>query len=355
MSIETIVKFTIKMQYDKINVYTLGWSVIMTKYKVLKILKSAKGEYVSGEKISNEIGLSRMAISTAVKSLRNDGYEIESITNKGYLLKNNPDILNIVEISENLQYKRDNIIVLESIDSTNNYLKENYNTLPNKTIVVSDEQTMGKGRRGKRFESPKGTGIYLSYLFKPECTPSDVSSVSALAAIATKKAIDLTCNTNVSIKWVNDLVLNGKKITGILTEMSVEAESGHIEYLIVGIGINVNQKQNDFPDELKDIAGSIFSQTGIKTKRAIITAKLIEELDKLANSEFKVNKDLLKEYKNSCISLNKAVRVVCGNENYEAFATDINEDFSLKIKLSTGAEKNVSSGEVSVRGLYGYV
>jgi len=327
----------------------------MTKYKVLKILKQEKNSYVSGEKMSEELGLSRMAISTAVKALRQEGYEIESITNKGYLLKNNPDLLNVVEVEEYLSSPRENIIVFDSIDSTNNYLKENYISLPSGTVVISNEQTAGKGRRGRRFESPKGTGIYLSYLLKPECPPSNVSSVSALAAIATKNAIDKTCGTKVDIKWVNDLVLESKKITGILTEMSVEAESGHIEYLIVGIGINANQKISDFPDEIKEIAGSIYSQTKNKVHRAELSAKLIEELDKLKDEEFKVNKALLEEYKKACISLNKDVRVVRGSEDYTAFSVDINDDFSLEIRLPNGEVKTVSSGEVSVRGLYGYV
>ena len=332
--------------------------IVMTKDKVLAILKN-NNDYVSGEVISSELGISRMSISTAVKKLREEGYDIESVTNRGYKLVEAPDKLTSGEILAFLDENRmKKVLCLESTESTNKTLQAMaLDGAPDRQVVIADEQTKGRGRLGRSFNSPKNSGIYFSYLMKPDKkSPQDATTLTAWTAVAISDAIKEACGIEPEIKWVNDLVLNKQKICGILTEMSIESESGMIQSIIIGIGVNVNELKEDFPEEIRDIASSLYVETGKRYSRSKIAAAMVKHMDKLYDNWPESAEKYLKIYKSKSITLGKdvSVRFTDDEEPKHAKAIDINNDFSLQVEYEDGTTEAVFSGDVSVRGLYGY-
>lgn len=328
----------------------------MTKDKVLVLLKRSSG-YLSGEAMSKEIGVSRAAVHTAIKKLRADGYDIVSTTNKGYRLKNEMDQLTVGEISSNFKRKKErNLVCLESTDSTNLRVKEMAAAgAESGTVIVANEQTAGRGRLGRSFQSDKNTGIYLSMLVRPKVGIEHLAEITAWVAVCVASAIEEVAKQSPGIKWVNDVVMNGKKVCGILTELSLEAESGNVEYIVVGIGINVHNKTTDFSEEIREVASSIDEQSGQVVNRAKLCAAIIENLEEM----FLVwpnNKELyLKYYREHSVTTGKKVKLLRGGEEKQAFCEEVTEQFHLLVRYEDGTYEDVSSGEVSVRGMYGYV
>ena len=322
----------------------------MTKDKVLAILARSK-DHVSGEEISNIIGLSRAAVNAAVKALRSDGYEIDSATNKGYKLKGGPDRLSTGAVGAYLEPDRmDRVLVLDQTDSTNKVLREMaFDGAPGGQVVIANEQTMGRGRMGRSFFSPSGKGIYFSYLLRPDVAPQDAVTLTAWTGVAMVRAIERVAGFSPGIKWVNDLVSNGRKLCGILTEMSIESETGRINSIIIGIGINVNNDASDFPDEIKDIATSIKLETGSSVSRAELVASMVEEMDKLASEWPEASDKYLDLYRSYNITCGRDVDVISGGTIRPAKALSINDDFSLKVKFPDGTVSDLSSGEVSLK------
>ena len=210
----------------------------------------------------------------------------------------------------------------------------------------------GKGRRGRAFASPQDNGIYLSILFHPDTLPTDIVEITAWTAVATNNAIEEVCGVRAGIKWVNDLVIDRKKICGILTEMSVESESGYIQYLIIGIGINVNGQAEDFPAEIRSTATSLAMETGKTHSRAALAAALIRELDSMCRAWPKEKTKYLEAYRRDNITTGKEITVVRGTEEAPAFAVAIGDDFSLRVRYADGRSEALSSGEISIKGLY---
>lgn len=329
----------------------------MLKDDVLKLI-SREHDYISGETISRKLGVSRTAINTAVKALRDDGYEITSTTNKGYLLTNSPDLLSKGAISAYLTDDRsEDLYVYDSVGSTNTVLKDlAANGSKSGTVVIADHQASGKGRRGRSFESPSGVGIYLSYLLKPQSGLNKISDLTSWTAVAVSDAIRNAYGLETSIKWVNDLLMNKKKICGILTEVTVEGESGFIDTCIIGIGINVNE--SSFPDELKDIATSISIENGGKIfERAKLAAEIIKSMDRLKDN-WPDDSYYLEKYRELNITTGSKITAFPitkdNSQGKSGTALEINEDFSLKVQFDDGSIEDLKSGEVSVRGLYGY-
>lgn len=319
-------------------------------------------DYISGESASKALGVSRAAVNSAVMSLRNDGYGIDSSTNRGYLLTNRPDRLDHGGIGAFLPDDRmDLITVLPVVDSTNTYCKDLARKgAPSGTVVISDCQTGGKGRRGRTFLSPSGVGLYLSYLMRPDSGIDKISEITCWTAVAVCEAIRDCYGIDSQIKWVNDVLINRKKICGILTEASFEAESGTIDSLVIGIGINVNEKRSDFPEELDNIATSVSIENGGKTfMRSELAAALIKRLDALASSWPDSHEGYLDSYRRHCITPGNriaAYTTVAGeSEARTGEALSIGSDFSLEVRFDgSDAITSLKSGEVSVRGLYGY-
>lgn len=319
----------------------------MTKDLVLAILRK-ENNYVSGEKISSRLGVSRAAVNMAVKSLRAEGYEILSATNKGYYLNQVPDNLTEGELSAYLPAGRmASVLCLESADSTNNRLRElAFAGVPEGQVVLANEQTGGRGRRGRTFVSPKDQGIYLSILFRPESLPSDMTEITAWTAVAVSNAIEAVCGVRPGIKWVNDLFLNQKKICGILTEMSVESESGQIQYVLIGIGVNVSESETDFPEEIRPIATSIQKETNKTCMRAQLAAKMIEELDRMRSLWPQGKQRYLDAYRAASVTVGEKVAVIRPQGEKTGTAVRINDDFSLLVRFADGSEESIAHGEV---------
>ncbi len=318
------------------------------KNKILSILKNAGG-YVSGQKLSNELNVSRTAVWKHINSLKNDGYNIASVTNKGYRLMPDCDILNANEITEALKtsFIGTNVIFYDTVDSTNNEAKR-HSDKPDGTVFIADMQTSGRGRLGRAWQDKKGAAVLMSILLKPDISPAEVSKITLVAGLSVCRAL---LDSGARIKWPNDIVTDGKKICGILTEMS--AEINMVNYAVLGIGINVNNTY--FPDELKNKATSLYLVSGKKQRRAEVVLSVLEEFEKLY-TEFLKNGliNIMEEYKKYCVNIGKSVRAVYRNKTVTGTAVDVNCDGGLVIK--TGTENvTVSSGEVSVRGVYGYV
>ncbi|WP_305768298.1 biotin--[acetyl-CoA-carboxylase] ligase [Candidatus Epulonipiscium viviparus] len=230
----------------------------MTKNDLIKILSNNQEQYLSGEFLAHQLGVSRTAIWKYINSLKNDGYTIDAIRNKGYRLDPQNDILNSEIISQYLlEPSMFNIECYDVVSSTNLLLKQRY-AEPEGLVIIANAQEAGMGRVGRTFFSPKNSGIYFSVLLKPNDS-NTVNFVTAMAGVAVCKAITKIFNLSPKIKWVNDIYLNNKKICGILTQSSFSLENNTSEYVILGIGINVYSPPEGFPSELENIAGSIIS------------------------------------------------------------------------------------------------
>lgn len=330
----------------------------MSKQKILALLRESEG-YLSGEEMSRRLGVSRAAVWKAIDGLRREGYTIDSATNRGYRLSAAPDLLTEGEIQPFLHTERiaRHLEVFQSIDSTNNYLKrEAQNGLPDGSAVIADEQTGGRGRRGRSFSSPSGKGIYFSVLLRPDVAPAEAVDLTAYVAVAVCDGIQEATGLRPQIKWTNDIIMNDHKVCGILTEMSIEGESGALQYVIPGIGVNVNQRAEDWPEELQAIAGSVAQAAGHPVSRGRLAACLLNALDRTYLDWLAGRRQpYLERYRRDCITLGREVRLIRPDGETVAQAVGIDDRFGLVIRHPDGREETVTSGEVSVRGLYGYV
>lgn len=323
--------------------------------KVLKALKESNERYLSGEELSQKIGVSRTSVWKHIKKLRQEGYHIESVASRGYRLIEETDVLSEAELELAIQEIQiiDSVTYLKTVGSTNSYAKKMADQIKNGALVISDEQTGGRGRLGRNWVSPPATGIWMSLILMPDIAPYEASKITQIAAAAVTKALALTTGMEFAIKWPNDILLNGKKVCGILTEMSAELNS--INYLIVGIGINVNM--DVFPDEIKEIATSLRIESGKQHRRHAIVAEILKQFEALYK-DFLTTKSMEKALvicRLKSAVLGKNVRIIKKNQTMEAKAIDISSDGELIIEKSDGQQERIFSGEVSVRGLDGYI
>ncbi len=332
----------------------------MSREEVLTLLRKEDG-FLSGQELSRRLGLSRAAVWKAVDALRREGYEIEARSGLGYRLTAAPDVLTEPEIRHFMG--QTSVVGRElrcfpELDSTNNYLKAQAQTgAPDGLAVTADCQTAGRGRMERSFQSPGGKGIYLSVLLRPALSPDRLPPVTALAGVAVCAAVERVCGVRPGLKWPNDPVLGGKKLCGILTEASLEAETGRLQSLVLGIGINVSQQPEDFSPEVREMAASLLQFLGRPVSRPRLAAALLEELDRAYAALLAGDLSAyLAAYRRDCVNLGKTVRLIPfgGGERETAEAVDIDEEFSLVIRGADGKERTVRSGEVSVRGLWGY-
>jgi BirA family biotin operon repressor/biotin-[acetyl-CoA-carboxylase] ligase len=328
----------------------------MTKDQVLAALMKS-GDYVSGEEMSGRLGVSRAAVNAAVQALRREGYEIMSATNRGYFLASAPDRIASGALMAYLPEGRvDSVECLETVDSTNDYLKTRAQSgAPDGLVAVANSQTRGKGRLGRSFSSPADKGVYLSMLLRPAGSPAEIANITALVAVAMVEAVEAASGVRPGIKWVNDLVLGGKKLCGILTEMSVEGETGRIQHAVVGIGVNVREAEEDFPPEIRPVATSLLMETGKEVSRARLAAEMILRLDKLRRDWPGGRNGYLAPYRAACVTIGREIRFTQNGIERTGVAEDVDEDFGLVTRLPDGSRVTLKSGEVSVRGLYGYV
>ena len=260
------------------------------------------------------------------------------------------------ELSKYMTMQRVTLIQHEvCTDSTNRVLKElARNGAKEGQVVIADEQTNGRGRLGRYFFSPQNRGIYMSVLLRPDDKAYEMAPLTAWVAVAVANAIEAVCGVRPGVKWVNDLIMNGKKICGIMTELAVKEDSNKVDYIIVGIGINVTGIQETFPEELKEIASSIEAETGEIVSKAQLVAEIIREIELLSENWQIETLKYLEQYRKDCITIGKEVRVLSPEGERAATALSIERDFSLLVRYDVGTVERVYSGEVSVRGLYGY-
>lgn len=324
------------------------------KAEILKMLREAEG-YVSGQELCNKFGVSRTAVWKAINQLKENGYEIEAVQNKGYHLLSAPDVMDSTELESihATDWAGCEIYYFDSIDSTNTKAKELAEEgHPGGTLVVADRQTAGKGRRGRSWESPSGIGIFMTLMLKPEINPNNASMLTLVAAMATTRAIRRVTGVPAMIKWPNDIVMNGKKVCGILTEMS--AQFDYINHIVIGIGINVHNEE--FPEEIAQTASSLYVESGQHIHRASLIEAFLEEFEDVYAEYLKTEdmEGLVKEYDSMLVNRGRQVRVLDPKEPFEGKAKGITKKGELIVD-TWESRKLVSSGEVSVRGIYGYV
>ncbi len=323
----------------------------MTKQAVLALLASADAP-VSGEEMCRALGVSRAAVWKAIEALRAEGYEIEAAPRRGYALRACP--LSRAAIAARLEKAgwQPELIVLQQVDSTNNDLKARAASgAPDETAVLAIRQSAGRGRRGRSFLSEEG-GLYLSFLIRPHAAPQALLHLTALTGLCVCRAVEQVCGLRPEIKWPNDPVLGGKKLCGILTELSVSMETLEAEYVVIGIGINCNQRA--FPPELS-LATSLRMVLGRAVDGNELAAALLLELHRM-RQEFLTHKaQWVEAFAAQCLTVGKDVQLLQNGALIPARAVSIGPDAELQVVYPDGTAASISSGEVSVRGLYGYV
>ncbi len=351
------------------------WYIIpmTTKEKVLDILQNQKdGTAFSGEKLAEACGVSRAAVWKAVNSLREQGYSIEGTTNGGYILGANADVFSLEHFTAAFDcvYAESQTVHIEcfkEIDSTNTYAKRLLSEAGNlrdidgrltqsgqkyhKSIYVAECQTAGRGRLGRTFYSPEKTGIYLTIVYAPKGGITQPARLTAVSAVAICRVLRKLYNINPQIKWINDIFVNGKKISGILTEGFTNFETGTIESAIIGIGINISDNPDVFPEEVAKVAGSITGAGNAEgcVTRCQLAAGIAAEVLQILEEDSAV---VMKEYKELSFIIGQTVEVhpVIGDDKsvYSAKAVDIDDEAGLVVELEDGSKKTLSSGEVSL-------
>ena len=326
------------------------------KEKILRMLKETEG-YVSGQEICELLGVSRTAVWKNINQLKEEGYEIEAVQNRGYILKQTADSLSEFEIKSEIngcEWFAGDIYFYHEIGSTNDECKKLAEEgAKHGTLVVAEKQTKGKGRRGRSWESPKGTGIWMTLLLRPDIEPYNSSGLTLVTAMAINKAVQEITGLDAKIKWPNDIVVNGKKVTGILTEMSAQPEM--INYIVIGIGINVNTEE--FPEDIAKTASSLKIESGKTIKRSSIIALFGKYFEQYYAKYIKTQDMslLIDEYNKELINVDRQIKVLAKENSYTGIAKGINRHGELIVETENKELKNVVAGEVSVRGLYGYV
>ena len=324
------------------------------KEKILKLLQETDG-FLSGQEISEKFGVSRTSIWKAIRQLEEMGYEIEAVRNKGYRLCSEPDLLSEERIRPFLHtdWAASEIRVFDSVDSSNSEAKRAAeNGAAHGLLIIGEQQTAGRGRRGNAWDSQKGEGIFMTLLLKPDLEPGNASMLTLVMGMAVRAALKTVAGLDAWIKWPNDIVCDGKKICGILTEMSAQID--YINHIVIGVGINVLNRE--FPKEVRHVAASIYQQTGRQIRRAPLIAEIMNRFEEYYARYLKTQNlsELKEEYNAHLINRGRRVRVCDIKEDFTGTAWGINERGELLVETEDGMV-TVSAGEVSVRGVYGYV
>lgn len=322
--------------------------------KVIKAILNSGENFISGEQLSKKLGISRTAIWKHINALREEGYNIESVNKKGYRLAEKPDdILSPENISHNLstEFIGKKVIHLDTVGSTNDYAKEVGNKVNGGTLIISEQQTKGKGRLGRTWKSRLGDGVWMTLIIKPRIEPYKAPFLTLVAGASVIKALS-NLGVEAFIKWPNDIIINNKKICGILTELSAEME--RVNYVVIGVGINV--KTIDFPDEIKEKATSLYKE-GYKLSRVDIVKEFCKEFEKLYKG-YILDGDkhnTLEICRKHSAVIGKQVYVLKNNKKELVKCIDINENGNLIVRERNGEIEEIMSGEVSIRGVKGYV
>ncbi len=325
------------------------------KTEILKLLRES-GDYISGQELCSLFGVSRTAVWKVINQLKEEGYGIEAVQNKGYRLRLNPDVLSYSELKSRIRnnWAGGEIYYYEETGSTNIDAKRlGEEGAAHGTIVVADKQNAGRGRRGRAWQSPAGKDIYFTILLRPSFEPDKASGLTLVMALSVAQAVERKCNLKAGIKWPNDVVLNGKKICGILTEMNMETD--YIQHVVIGVGINVNL--DEMPEEISQTATSILREGGEKTARAELLQEVLARFEEnygMYEKELDLSY-MREEYNSHLVNVGKQVKVLDPKGEFEGIARGINASGELLIETPDGKVAEVYAGEVLVRGMYGYV
>ena len=320
-----------------------------TKERVLELFLENRGVFFSGEEIAKRLSCSRNAVWKAVNALRDGGYSIEAVTNRGYCLSTADDILSAAGIrkflcAENADLEIEHFPV---IGSTNTLLRERAeNGAKEGTVIIADSQTGGRGRIGRSFFSPSGTGIYMSLLLRPAAyTAAQAARFTTMAAVAVCEAIEAVAGIDARIKWVNDIFIGGKKVCGILTEAAFGIEDGSLSYAVLGLGINVYRPDGDFPEDLQAIAGAVLDEHVPDAKNRLAA----EILNRFMRLYADGSDAYAEEYRKRSLVTGKRINILYKNGTTPALALDIDNECRLIVQYDDGTKAVLGSGEISIR------
>lgn len=321
-----------------------------TKEKLLALLEDSKGTFFSGEEIARTLQVSRAAVWKAVNALREDGYTIDAATNKGYRLSPDSDILSPQGIRRFLkpEYRDLDLTVLPTAPSTNALVREKANQgRPEGCVIIACEQTDGRGRYGRQFFSPVDSGVYLSLLLRPTAySPQQATCLTAAAAAAMCQAIEAVTGQQPGIKWVNDIFLHGKKVCGILTEAAVGLETGTLNYMVLGAGVNLYPPVKGFPEEIRPIAGSVLERSCPEAKNRLVGEFLNRFWDFYTHPECRT---YLEDYRARSLAIGRNVTVLSNGQAVSAYAYGIDDDFRLLVRYDSGKTEALSYGEIRIQ------
>ena len=321
-----------------------------TKEKLLALLEDSKGTFFSGEEIARTLQVSRAAVWKAVNALREDGYTIDAATNKGYRLSPDSDILSPQGIRRFLkpEYRDLDLTVLPTAPSTNALVREKANQgRPEGCVIVACEQTDGRGRYGRQFFSPIDSGVYLSLLLRPTAySPQQATCLTAAAAAAMCQAIEAVTGQQPGIKWVNDIFLHGKKVCGILTEAAVGLETGALDYMVLGAGVNLYPPVKGFPEEIQPIAGSVLERSCPEAKNRLVGEFLNRFWDFYTHPECRT---YLEDYRARSLAIGRNVTVLSNGQAVSAYAYGSDDDFRLLVRYENGDTEALSYGEIRIQ------
>lgn len=322
----------------------------MERDQVAALLAGAEG-YLSGQEMSRALGVTRAAVWKEIEALRGAGWPIESSTRKGYRLAGPPPALSAPYISARLSKGNlfaGKVRVEPLVDSTNTWLKHRAASLPTGTALLAEEQSGGRGTHGRSFQSPKGDGLYLSVLIRPRVGLADLLTLTGWVAVAAREGTVKAGGAPVDIKWLNDLYLNGRKLCGILTEFTLLAESGEPDYVVVGMGVNMNQTAGTFRAQgLEDIATSLALE-GYPVEQNHLAVCLLEELDRLVRDFPARRADYLDRYRAHCVTLGRRVSFDGEGALQTGTVAGVDGNFALLVRGDDGKEHTVSSGTVKM-------
>ncbi|MFI3228219.1 MAG: biotin--[acetyl-CoA-carboxylase] ligase [Clostridia bacterium] len=318
------------------------------KQDVLKILINTQNDYISGENLAQTLNVSRNSIWKAIKSLQNDGYDINAVTNKGYCLLSSSDVLSKNGIEKYLSNGDFfDLEVFDEVTSTNTLLKEQGNLGEREgKVIVSACQTNGRGRLGRNFHSPSDTGVYFSLLLRPKIPAEQSIFLTTMTSIAVANAISSVTGEQSQIKWVNDIFVRDKKVCGILCEANFTMENFSLDYVTLGIGINVYEPKEGFPSEIQDIAGSIL-KNHVDDVRNKLVAHVLDNFLQLYR-DFDTEK-IAEQYKSLSYVLGKEIYVIKNGNHTKATAIDLDNACGLVVKYENGVVETLNSGEISTK------
>ena len=318
-------------------------------YRILDILKGETG-YISGEEIGRKLDISRAAVWKGISRLRQEGYEIEAVTNKGYRLAPYETMYNQKELESGLKtkYMGRPLLFFHETDTTSNRIREfALEGGAEGALAVAESQTAGRGRRGRHWEAPAGTGVWMSLLLRPKMEPASAPALTLLAGLAVAEALEEVTGLSMEIKWPNDILCNGKKIVGILMEMDCEMQE--VPFIVLGIGVNVNMAE--FPEGLREKATSLYLEGGRTYSRRQTVHSILERFEELYDAFLQSGSfvPFQKRYREKCVNIGREV-LVLGREDFSAVVLDVTPEGELLVlRLDTGREEVVFSGEVSIR------